>query len=70
MRVFVPYCPVDGDDEVTVKCSIDGNDWEEKEPIFQPGLLKDLKVSFFYLSICKIVKMNGFLCLMSCQTSL
>ena len=48
MRVFVPYCPVDGDDEVTIKCSIDGNEWEEKEPIFQPGnLLKDLKVIFF-----------------------
>ena len=68
MRVFVPYCPADGDDEVTVKCSIDGNDWEEKEPIFQPGLLKDLKVSFLSKYMLDR-KMHGVPCLLSCQTS-
>ena len=55
MRVFVPYCPVDGDDEVTIKCSIDGTAWEETEPIFQPGLLKDLKVCSCYHEVFKMV---------------
>ena len=51
MRVFVPYNAVDNDDEVVIKCSVNGEDWEEKEAIFQPGLLKDLKVNIsFYIS--------------------
>ena len=44
MRVFVPYNAIDNDDEVVIKCSVNGGDWQEKNAIFQPGLLKDLKV--------------------------
>ena len=44
MRVFVPYNEVDSDDEPVIKCSVNGGYWQEMNAIFQPGLLKDLKV--------------------------
>lgn len=50
MRVFVPCSHVDGDDEIVIRCSVDGQDWQEKAPIYQPGLLKDSKVSVHYRS--------------------
>ena len=43
MRVFVPHNAVDND-EFVIKCSVNGGDWQETNNIFQPGLLKDLKV--------------------------
>ena len=57
MRVFVPYNAIDNDDEVVIKCSVNGGDWQEKNAIFQPGLLKDLKVPmarFLYLNTRKV----------------
>ena len=56
MRVFVPYNEVDNDDEVVIKCSVNGGDWEEKGAIFQPGLLKDLKV---HITIVKSMQRSG-----------
>ena len=48
MRVFVPYNAVDSDDEPVIKCSVNGGDWQEMNAIFQPGLLKELKVKNVY----------------------
>ena len=56
MRVFVPYNAVDNDDEVVIKCSVNGGDWEEKDAIFQPGLLKDLKVHITIARLCNILR--------------
>ena len=44
MRVFVPYNPVDSDEEIAIKCSTDGQGWEEKEQIYQPNITNDFKV--------------------------
>ena len=44
MRVFVPYCLADSDDEIVVKCSIDGQDWIERAPVYQNSVSKDFKV--------------------------
>ena len=44
MRVFVPVCTTDSDEELVIKYSIDGKEWTEQEPVYQPNLKTDTKV--------------------------
>ena len=48
MRVFVPYCQTDSDDEIVVKCSVDGQDWVEREPVYQSSVSREFKVKSIY----------------------